>query len=161
MNCERIQELILTDYLDGVLKEDLKKQLEAHMVSCPHCLEFAKAAKKTAVQVFEHMPRPEVPEHVWSKIESSLSQDSEVEFPNKVSWLDRLQWVFTNPKPFVAFMAVFVLFISLGTVNQFKIQKPRSNEQAYEDLVSLINPVASASSADSDDFGTTVEQYFL
>jgi hypothetical protein len=61
----------------------------------------------------------------------------------------------------MVFMAVFILILSFGAINQIKIQQAVSNEQSIEYLASLINPNTEVYSTERGNFGTTVEQYFL
>ena len=52
MNCKKIQEWILTDYLDGEMSQDQKDVLEKHISSCSECKRFLFAAKETVVEPF-------------------------------------------------------------------------------------------------------------
>lgn len=161
MNCNRIQELILTDYLDGIIKEGPKKQVEDHLARCPQCLEFARTARKTAFESFERLEKTEPPAHLWSRIENAIMEENRPVVDQSPSWIERLKLVFANPRPVVAFVAVLALFIAAGTVRQFEIQKTADSSQSIEYFVSLIEPSTEVSSSETEDFGTTVEQYFL
>jgi anti-sigma factor RsiW len=38
---------LLNDYLEGVLPDDLRSELEAHVVACPRCTAFVAAYRET------------------------------------------------------------------------------------------------------------------
>jgi predicted anti-sigma-YlaC factor YlaD len=161
MNCEHIQELILTDYLDGALAESPKRHLEDHLARCPQCFEFAKAAKITAFEAFERVEKVQPPEHLWARIEDAiLEKTNPVEIPIP-SWFERLKSLLAVPRPAYALITVLFLFLAVGTFNQFNIQKATGGDRSMEYLVSLMSTTTESSTSDSSDFGTAVEQYFL
>lgn len=161
MNCERIQELILTDYLDGILEENVRKELEAHLADCPQCLDFAKAARSTAFESFEGVSKIAPPAHVWARIEERLQQENVPSVVHSPSWLEHLKALFALPKPALVLAAVLVLFISAGTIDIIKPRPKELSRSTVEYYVSLVDPVTDPSESDKDDFGTDVEQVFL
>ncbi|MBM4128995.1 MAG: zf-HC2 domain-containing protein, partial [Nitrospira sp.] len=52
MNCEKIQELILTDYLDGEIDKRQEEFIKQHLATCIGCQEFLSIAQKTVVEPF-------------------------------------------------------------------------------------------------------------
>ena len=108
MNCERIQHLILTDYLDDVLEHDLRKELETHLANCPCCLDFAKTARKTAFESFEGALKAAPPANVWERIEERLQEENAPSVIDSPSWLENLKELFVLPKPALALAAVLV-----------------------------------------------------
>lgn len=160
MNCERIQELILTDYLDGVLENNVRKELEIHLANCPQCLDFAKVARKTAFESFERASKADPPEQVWARIEERIRENyapSHIEAP---SWLENLKSLFFLPRPALALAAVLVLFVMAGTIDQIKPRPKALSQSSVEYIVSLVESAADDPVQD-DDFGTDVEQVFL
>ena len=160
MNCERIQDLILTDYFDGVLESNVRKELEAHLANCPQCLDFAKAARKTAFESFEGASKAAPPANVWERVEERLQEEnapSQVESP---SWLENLKSVFSLPRPALVLAAVLVLFVAAGTMDQIRSRKAL-NRSSVEYIAALIESATDDTVNDNDDFGTDVEQVFL
>ncbi len=159
MNCERTQELILTDYLDGVLEGNVRKELEDHLANCPLCLDFAKAARKSAFESFEGASKATLPAHLWARIEESLQEEncpSQIKTP---SWLENLKSLLSLPRPALALAAVLVLFITAGTMDQIK-PSPKVLSQSSVDYIASLVESAVDESVD-DDFGTDLEQVFL
>lgn len=159
MNCDRIQELILTDYLDGRMDESAKKHVEEHLYACPDCLQFARAAKKTAFESFEGLDKVQPPDHVWARIEEAIHEENSSIIRQAPQWLERLKSLISVPRPVFALATVLILFLAAGTAHQFKTNQ-QAAEGSIEYLVSLADISAAPSSADND-FGTSVEQYFL
>lgn len=159
MNCERTQELILTDYLDGVLEGNVRKELEDHLANCPLCLDFAKGARKTAFDSFEGVSKEALPAHVWARIEESLQEENRPSQINTPSWLENLKSLFSLPRPALALAAVLVLFIAVGTMDQIKPRPRALSQSSVEYIVSLVESAVDDSV--NDDFGTDLEQVFL
>lgn len=63
--CQQLVELV-TDYLDGVLPDDLRSRLQLHLDDCDGCTEYIRQIRQTisALQQADLrlMPRPELPE---------------------------------------------------------------------------------------------------
>ncbi|MBP6343113.1 MAG: anti-sigma factor [Candidatus Omnitrophica bacterium] len=160
MNCERIQELILTDYLDGRMADNAKKHIEEHLCVCPDCLQFAKAAKKTAFDSFEGVEKVQPPDHVWARIEEAIVEENGSFIRQAPQWLEYLKALVSVPRPVFALATVLILFLGVGTLHQVNIERQAATEGSMEYLVSLTDTSSTSSSAVSD-FGTSVEQYFL
>lgn len=161
MNCERIQELILTDYFDGVLEHNVRKELEAHLADCPQCLEFAKAARKTVFETFEGASKATLPAHIWSSIERKLQEESAPSAIEAPSWLENLKSLFALPRPVLTLAAVLVFFLAAGTIEMIKPRTKELSQSTVEYFVSLVDPATDPSESVKDDFGTDVEQVFL
>ena len=58
MRCERIQELLLTDYTDTEASEALRGEVAEHLASCASCRAFARTVSEKAVMPFKTV-RPE------------------------------------------------------------------------------------------------------
>ena len=52
MKCKKIQEIILTDYLDGQLDEKQRSSLGRHLAECKSCKEFSTYAVKNIAGLF-------------------------------------------------------------------------------------------------------------
>jgi anti-sigma factor RsiW len=59
LSCARIVELI-TDYLEGVLPDDLRARFEEHLSYCPPCREYL-AQMRTTVAVTGRLTESDVP----------------------------------------------------------------------------------------------------
>lgn len=159
MKCDRIQELLLTDYVDDCLDPSQKKEIDEHIGRCAHCMSFKQAVIQTTVEVFKGMERRQVPADLWGKIEASLESGPE-HVPDTISWRESIRALFANRVPVYA-MSVLLLFIGLGMFNQRNIHQVKLNQQSQEFLVSVMNASSSILISDGEDYGTNVEQMFL
>ncbi|MBL8012283.1 MAG: zf-HC2 domain-containing protein [Candidatus Omnitrophica bacterium] len=159
MKCNQIQELLLTDYLDNCLEKSLKTKIDEHIGQCPECMQFKKAAVLATVDVFKGLEKERVPENLWSKIESSLENEPQIA-QGAGLWSTFFRPLFANPAP-VLTIAVLIIFLGLGRVNQWNAHRVQLNQQSKEFLVSVMNSSSAILIDDDEGYGTNVEQVFL
>lgn len=110
MRCERVQELILTDYTDRALDEKLAREIDEHIRSCDACREFKRAAGESAVQPFRAARSAEAPSYIWERVKQKIAAET----PARVGILDNIFWSLGRiPKPAVAFAAAAALIIAV------------------------------------------------
>jgi anti-sigma factor RsiW len=162
MKCERIQELILTDYIDGRMTPRAKDGLEKHLMTCHDCLEFARVAKATAVEPFEKGTREKTPESVWMNIKEELLSQEE---HGATSWLDRLKEVFhpqfAFPRPVAVFAGMCFVVMAVTLVQFSNINRIPVQMAADQDEVEYMAALSVRSDIPTSGYGTSVEQYFL
>lgn len=115
MRCERIQELILTEYADRVLDEKSMSEVDSHIRSCALCKEFQRLAEKTALRPFRGIRRAEPPSYIWERVKQGISAEEPGSpgiglgsIPEKIFlWLGRI------PKPAVAFAAAAAVIVAV------------------------------------------------
>lgn len=61
-DCGKLKEM-LPDYLDSALKENLCRELRAHLDECEDCRIYVKTVEMTIV-LYKHCPGSDVPEEV-------------------------------------------------------------------------------------------------
>lgn len=71
MNCNQIQELILSDYSDKESTAQVDAAVKAHLSGCPECREYLALVKKTR-EPFKRASELTPPAHVWFHIKDSL-----------------------------------------------------------------------------------------
>jgi aspartate dehydrogenase len=80
MKCKKVQKL-LSDYLDGEVKEREKELLEAHLSECPHCRKELESYKKTEELIklkVKEEPAPEFWEGCWPEFKAKLEKENRV-----------------------------------------------------------------------------------
>lgn len=156
--CKDIQELILTNYLDGEVDEGLKIRIDRHLSECAECRKLAAEAKETLVVPFEQAPAEKVPAHLWAAIKDKI-ENSEAPAP-QMHWARRWVETFAYLK-LTPILAGLILFILIGprVMQTQEAKKVQASEQG-EYLASLFD-----SSSTLDDSGedeqTPIEAYFL
>lgn len=66
MNCDRFQPLF-SDYLEGELQPEVKKELESHLASCPACARLLEATRNLAPE-WPRLPEMEPPAGLIQKL---------------------------------------------------------------------------------------------
>ncbi len=158
--CKEFRDVILTDYIDGELDKDVKVRLEAHLRVCAHCREFADEVKAQLVVPFKQTQRVSVPEDLWRSIEESIAQENE-EMQPAANWIDRLVQSLTLPRLVPVFLSL-ILFISAGLwiLNSHQGSQVAGNDSG-EYVADILDSVSELAEIDNDNFGTSIEQYFL
>lgn len=64
----------LSEYVDGVLSDELCREIEAHMAECENCRVVVNTLTKT-VTLYHHLPEPEMPHAVRERLFKVLNLD--------------------------------------------------------------------------------------
>ncbi len=147
MKCEKVEELLLTGYMDGELPVQEKQALERHLAGCVSCREFLRqssAVKGAAAGKGYVQP----PAEVWEAIRERL---------DRVPWWKRV-WVQPPLPAFAMSMAVVALVITAVLVRPGG-DPVRFSPVAESEEAALFSDLAQYAS--ETDFGTSLEEYFL
>ena len=66
MNCEKIKELILTDYIDNEMDDEERIRLNIHFAHCQECKEFFETVRNTVVKPFSSVKKIDSPKDMCS-----------------------------------------------------------------------------------------------
>lgn len=147
MNCERIKDLILTDYSDGQISAQGRKQVEDHTAHCASCRSLAQRVLKESVAPFQQLTPARCDDFVWQRIKQKLQEPQPP--PAGVGVLDILGNFLYPFRPLaIAASLVFLLAIAPMMYSNFTPQ------QSYLTYVMETD-------SGSDDITAGVEQYFL
>ncbi len=165
MKCEKIQELILTDYLDGQAKEELKVNIEKHLTSCADCKEYERMARATTVTPFNNTERLRPPATTWDKIRNQIKKEEQPQertnpFANLIGGIKSLLYI---PKPAFAIATVVIVLLVVVTVIKLPSEKivKLSTEDQIECMDYLLGVFNQESTDDNSDFETSLDEYFL
>ena len=158
MSCEKIKDLILSDYSDGRISEKLEKQITEHLNSCENCREFAQAVKKTAIEPFRKAEKIKAPDYLLSRIKDKIT--SQEQRPALGGLLDNLRIVF-QPRPAFTLATVAAVVILVLVITTSDLYNGNGvNEYLSEHMDSLYPSDEEAGYLEID-FGTDIEKYFL
>ena len=73
MRCERMKELVITDYSDGEISDALKREVEEHLRTCSACRQFKQEVQKTAIHPFKRVQELKPPASVWNQIKETIA----------------------------------------------------------------------------------------
>jgi hypothetical protein len=76
MECKKIQELLLTDYIDGEANDALKNEVERHINICHTCRQFERDLLKTAIEPLRKAKESKPPDLVWNHIKEALGKEA-------------------------------------------------------------------------------------
>ncbi|MDD2689936.1 MAG: zf-HC2 domain-containing protein [Candidatus Omnitrophica bacterium] len=110
MDCSKIKELLLTDYLDKQADVRLRIQVQKHLGACAECRRFEEEVRMAAVSPFKNAAKPEAPESVWINIKDNIARSES----RKLSLLDVITGklkVFSLPRPAFALASTTLVFL--------------------------------------------------
>jgi len=180
MNCKKIQEWILTDYLDGEMSQDQKDVLEKHISSCSECKRFLFAAKETVVEPFVNSKKDYLSESVvWEKIQEEIQDEKEAAYAyaEESGFLKRVKDILFSPKPAFALGTFAVILLLIVTVNSSRQQVQLVKNNQVQQIV-LIQDQSESEEVETfsqeeylayfleendnyEGYGTSLESYFL
>lgn len=77
MECKKVQDRLLTEYLDKELGAEERSGIEEHLSGCAHCREFFEAVQKSAVVPFKTAGTLQPDSAVWQRIRAQLEAERE------------------------------------------------------------------------------------
>ena len=165
MNCKKVKELILTDYLDGQMDKEQETLIDNHLADCVDCMEYKLIVRKTAFSPFSNPERHKPPDALWHKIKEQIEeeqQESTSPFADLIRKIGRLMYV---PRPVFAVAAVAIILLITVTILKLPSRSQEIVEVTPEKQIECVNYLISVFDQDStdedDDFETFVDEYFL
>lgn len=109
MNCEEIQDLISTEYLDGELNAFSRQAIDAHLKHCDQCFEYKEEVFRVNDRVSELLETESVPVHLWGQVKTSLEASARVRKPAHL--VSFPVWSFKNIMSGLGAAAIFLIAI--------------------------------------------------
>ncbi len=159
MNCKRMKNLILTDYIDGNLKGHALKEIELHLGSCPTCHSIVQDAK-AAGKLFRAVSRQEAPAEVWHKILAEINA-TPVRRPFPETVLMYMRYYISHLKPAVVIASAAALLLFAVTAVRLMPHKDYLETMGAQDDILTISYASYEEDASEYDLGTSAEMFFL
>ena len=154
MDCKKMEELVLTDYIDGVLKDPgILKEVEAHLASCGQCRGLMEEIRSVSA-AFKEAKRPEPSPIIWQRIREKISAAGTEK--------ERLRLYFPRLKsPAIAFAAAVALILIILTAS--RIMPFRATAVTPDETGEILSMAGVSENGNGEgyDFGTPIERYFL
>jgi hypothetical protein len=129
MDCKKIQELLLTDYVDKERGKSLRRKVKRHLDNCPECAAFFEKVKDVSAAGELMRPDERPPESVWEGIKDRVSAGVYEPEPPALSVSDIVSsFLAARRREAVAVISVLFVFSFLG-IYYF----PRSLQEARID----------------------------
>ncbi len=165
MDCKKVQELLLTDYLDNQMNGKERKSVDHHLAHCLGCTRFSIAAREVASGLFVDTKKDPPPEFIWQRIKESIIAEQKKKTGFAANLFERLRAVLYIPKPAMAVASAIGLIVIVGIsaklmINSQPAMKAGTQEQSEYSDYSMEIP-ADVSTNGEAIFGTLIEKYFL
>lgn len=163
MRCKRIQDLILTDFLDGEIEETERKKLLLHLTECVHCQEFLDIVKDSFEKPFRSVVKLEPEFLLWYKIRRLLEEEK----MEKEKYFHRSIFAKVRERLQVIIPALAITSILIGIVfTDIDYLRLSSNYKENHSKLEIINNGINFETLEdtllqSVNFETAIEEYFL
>ena len=153
MNCKKIKDLLITDYIDGELSSDIKYKVEQHLLNCSECRRFEEVLQKKVLEPFRGVQKVQPPDVVWEGIKESIVTPKESP-------------IFIIRRPvFALAAAVALIFLTTTfTARLFFINTKQVTEYIEEQadfFTYLDTGVNGFMDGEDEGLGTSIEEYFF
>ncbi|MCB4792550.1 MAG: zf-HC2 domain-containing protein [Elusimicrobia bacterium] len=75
MQCDKVRDILITDYIDYELDQDSRKEIEGHLIQCPECLAFKDELINNVKMPFKGKLEAAPPGFIWDKIRTAIEKD--------------------------------------------------------------------------------------
>jgi len=165
MNCKKVQELILTDYIDNEASEKVRDLIKAHIASCEACRVFEQAVRQRAGGVFRDTGPVEPPAEIWHRIQDALREERLQETP---SYLERMlnaareSFFFRRPAyAFATALTVLLVIAAFGGVPLRRQMLVRDYLNQKTSFMIAMNDPANGETDRVVEFETAIERYLF
>lgn len=156
MNCKKVQDLILTDYLDEQSGTELKNVLEDHLSSCFHCREFASVAQKSIIDPFMNAEKVQPADHVWRHIKERIEEEPAPAASRSLAFFwNMLRESFLFTRTAYALAGILIIFFAAMSWNRTNMNRE------IEHIEYLVDVTEDVSNNQNAGYGTAMEDYFL
>jgi len=165
MSCEKIKELIMTDYIDGQLGTKSAKGVQEHLRTCSRCRQFELGLLK-AIEPFKNLKETAPPDFLWEKIKENITETQQEGSIGVLAILNGyLRALFNARRPVVVFATVVVIFITTAVITNLSFSKQRALNAYFQEqtefLASLDTDSENSSASNHTEPGTSIEEYLL
>ena len=164
MNCKRIQEFILTDYIDRQMGDKSKSLIDQHLTHCHACQGFLNSIKKEAVSPFVNASKVVPDKLLWAQIKQTIEveQQQQLEKILKPDLWERIRSAVHIPRPAFALATLVTMIFMIGSTGQLFFSAPvmkinGQDQMAY--LSSLIDEPFEMNNGNGSQ--TPIEKVFL
>ncbi|MCX5701593.1 MAG: zf-HC2 domain-containing protein, partial [Candidatus Omnitrophica bacterium] len=113
MNCKKIKDLIITDYIDQELSKSRQEEVITHLKTCSRCRAFEQALRKRVSEPLRKIEPVKPPESIWQRVQEAIDEEETVQHsPSLLGRIyDFLKGAVLWPKPVFAFSSTFAVIL--------------------------------------------------
>ena len=165
MNCRRIKELIMTDYIDNEISEEVKKQIKRHLKDCSQCRQFEQTLRQAAVEPFRKAEEVQPPDSIWPQIKENITVQEKQAEGFFVGLRDRLQLIFTARRPVFAVATIMAVILIAVIFRRLPFNSQNGVSGYIGEQIEFFSYLGADETGDFDtdyiDLDTAIEKYFL
>jgi predicted anti-sigma-YlaC factor YlaD len=166
MECKRIQEYIITDYIDGQIGNDQKILIDLHLLHCHACTAYLNSVNQKVVIPFVNAPQDVPTGILWSQIRQAINegQTRQLEAVLKPGLWERIRSAVYIPRPAFALASIVTMIFVIGSTGQLFLSSPAvhiNGRDQIEYISSLLDEPVDAGGNNGSDTQTPIEKYFL
>lgn len=161
MRCEKIQELLKSDYLDAEINKAQEEYIREHLKSCPECSKLRQELQQQRL-IFRQAKQAQAPQRLWQNIrEKIIAEQLKRQKSPAAGFLQSLKRSLWMPPPVFAISGAVAVIVFVTLIAGGIIQKKQS--PGREEFIEIA--AAYDLNGENDDvlynFGTNIEEYFL
>jgi anti-sigma factor RsiW len=113
MECKKVQDRLITEYVDKELGPEKNAEIERHLTACPGCREFFEAVRGSAVIPFKTAGEMQPDSIVWQRIQERIERERSRSGGGFWKLVDGFVARFPLPVPLmrVAFVTALILVV--------------------------------------------------
>ena len=161
MKCNKVRDILMTDYIDGELAQEAFLKIKEHLAGCIACREFYETVKARVDVPFKEADRIKPPEDLWEKVEERIAAErAPAQRPDLAEILSR---VFSLRRPVLAAVSILVLIAVFFGGNRYMQYRNYNLSKDYLDqqVSYLLGSDENGENDNGNGFGTSIEEYFL
>jgi len=150
MRCDKVKELLMTDYIDGELDGATEKLVRQHLESCVECRAFEAAVQKSAVKPLKAATQKRPPAYVWERIRREVYEEkSSIAFG---SLKERLGELFAVPRLRLVAVTVAMVLIVSAFVGYQRYADQRALDTYIDEQVSFLSDLSNGGIDGGEDY---------
>ncbi|OGW75677.1 MAG: hypothetical protein A2Z72_03110 [Omnitrophica bacterium RBG_13_46_9] len=161
MDCRRIQDLLMTDYIDGEASEKTQIKVLEHLRTCDACRLFEKTLREKAVSPFKTAKKRCPPDFVWENIKNRVIKDRQgapekKDIPSPIGvWI-----ILKTLRPAFAISAIAIIIFAITFISRSPLAgNGIIDTYIKEQTEFMVNLGTDETYADG--LGTSIEEYLL
>jgi anti-sigma factor RsiW len=166
MNCKKIKEVLITDFMDDECPDAVQEEVIAHLKACGHCRRFEELLRQKARQPFRAIKAVNPPEEIWQRIKGSIEESQMPQAAwgwKRVFELLRRNYL-RERVPVFGLASVMAIILVTFLAAQAPLSRKRlvkeSLQEKSEYMLSLHHTLNQDMNGDAD-FDSTIEHYFF
>ncbi len=160
MKCDKVQEFLFTDYIDGLMDKGQAASIEKHVSECAKCREVKEAVLATRSSL-KSIRREEPPSYIWYRVKEAIMSERKEEKNVLGGVLDTIRDLLTGPRYVFARATAVALIILVLVFAGFAVQRHSMTRNiSSSDMSGLVNFELNGDDVPQD-LGTDIEKCFL